>query len=100
VLAKAVERANEHLGEAGVKSLPAALTPHSLRRTFASILFALGRELPYVMAQLGHSDPKMTLGVYARAMMNEGDERGVLGELVGGTSAGTPHRERITASRA
>ena len=33
--------------------------------TFASILFALGRELPVAMDQIGHSDPRMTLTVYA-----------------------------------
>jgi site-specific recombinase XerD len=64
--------------------LPDGLTPHSLRRTFASILFATGRELPYVMAQLGHADPKMTLSVYARVMLGGADEKGRLGDLVGG----------------
>jgi hypothetical protein len=27
--------------------------------------------VPYVMAQAGHSDPKMTLGVYAQVMPRE-----------------------------
>jgi integrase len=39
-----------------------------LRRTFASLLVALGRDPARVMAQMGHSSPTMTLGVYAAAM--------------------------------
>jgi integrase len=40
------------------KRLPQRLTPHSLRRTFASLLFAIGEPPPYVMAQMGHhSEP-------------------------------------------
>ncbi len=40
------------------------VTPDSLRRTFISLLLAAGADIPHVMAQAGHSDPKMTLGVY------------------------------------
>jgi integrase len=39
------------------------VTPHSLRRTFISLLLAAGADVPYVMAQAGHTDPKMTLGL-------------------------------------
>jgi hypothetical protein len=46
--------------------LPEGLTLHSLRRTYASVLFAIGRAGPEVMEQLGHSDPRLTLRVYAR----------------------------------
>jgi integrase len=87
VLARAVERANERRADAGLAPVPEGLTPHALRRTFASVLFALGRELPYVMAQLGHSDPKMTLGVYAKVMLGGEEERGALRALVGSVGA-------------
>ena len=46
--------------------MPKKLTPHSLRRTFASVLVALGEDPAYVMAQLGHTDASFTLSVYAR----------------------------------
>jgi len=59
------------------------MTPHSLRRTFASLLFALGRTAPEVMEQLGHTDPKLTLRIYARAMRQEAGERERLQELAG-----------------
>ena len=48
--------------------LPATVTPHTLRRTFASLCFFAGRDLRWVMGQLGHDDPRMTLAVYAQCM--------------------------------
>jgi integrase len=65
VLDKAVEKADEKLAKNG-HGLPAGLTPHSLRRTFARILFALGESPPYVAAQMGHTTPNLTLSIYAR----------------------------------
>lgn len=68
ILAPAIEHANEQLAEDGREPLPVGLTPHSLRRTFASLLFAIGETPPYVMAQMGHTTATLTLGLYARAM--------------------------------
>jgi integrase len=68
VLDQAVEYANTQLAADGFESLPAGLTPHSLRRTFASLLFAIGETPPYVMAQMGHTTPNLTLAIYARQM--------------------------------
>lgn len=83
VLAKAVERANERLEAADQAPLPEHLTPHSLRRTFASLLFALGHAAPIVMDQLGHTDPKLTLRIYARAMRRDAGEVDRLRALAG-----------------
>ncbi|MEA2406944.1 MAG: integrase [Thermoleophilaceae bacterium] len=63
---------------------PDGLTPHSLRRTFASVLVALGRDPAVVMRQMGHTTPHMTLGVYAAAMVWGDDERRQLRALVEG----------------
>jgi integrase len=52
------------------------VTPHSLRRTFASLLLASGADVPYAMAQLGHEDPKMTLGVYAKKVIASKTDHG------------------------
>ncbi len=68
LLAEAARRANEKRAEEGRMLLPDRLTPHALRRTFASLCFFAGRDLRFVMAQLGHADPRMTLGVYAQTM--------------------------------
>jgi integrase len=63
ILAKAVERADGKLAECKQEHVPTGLTPHSLRRTFASILFALGESPPYVMGQMGHTTPNLTLSI-------------------------------------
>lgn len=81
-LADAVERANERLEKAGVEPI-GKVTPHSLRRTFASLLLATGADVPYVMAQLGHTDPNMTLGVYARVIASKTDHGQALDDLIG-----------------
>jgi integrase len=64
VLAGSVRRANERLTECDLAPLPDGLTPHSLRRTFISLLLAIGEDVPYVMGQVGHSDPKVTLSIH------------------------------------
>ena len=99
VLAKAVETANEQLAKANAEPISAKLTPHSLRRTYASILFAIGEPAPYVMSQLGHVDPKMTLGVYARVMNRRDGEPERLRALVEGADwTATDSNESITSS--
>jgi hypothetical protein len=66
-LRRAAERASVQLEADGLAPLPDGLTPHSLRRTFASLLYLRGEDPVYVMDQLGHSDPKLALRIYARA---------------------------------
>jgi integrase len=83
VIARAVERANLALEADGREPLPDGLTPHSLRRTFASLLFALGEPPTYVMSQMGHTTPGLTLALYAREMNRRDGERGRLRALVG-----------------
>jgi integrase len=63
-----VERANERRAAEGRMLLPATVTPHTLRRTFASLCFFAGRDLRWVMGQLAHDDPRVTLAVYAQCM--------------------------------
>jgi integrase len=83
-MAPAVYRVNERLRLASAAPLPEGLT-HSLRRTFASILVALGVDPAYVMAQMGHADPKLTLSVYAREMRRKDGDRERQRALVAGT---------------
>jgi integrase len=84
VLEPVIARADELLAARGQHPLPAGVTPHKLRHTFASILVALGRDPAYVMQQLGHTDAKFTLAVYAHAMRFSEDERAHLKALVEG----------------
>lgn len=83
VLTKAVEYANAKLAKDDAAPLPGGLTPHSLRRTFASLLFALGESPPYVMAQMGHTTASLTLAIYARQMDRRDGEPERLASLVG-----------------
>lgn len=72
VLMRAVHRANERIAqEGGCEPLPDPLSPHALRRTFASWLVAEGEDAAYVMGELGHTDPTMTLALYARALKSK-----------------------------
>ncbi len=84
ILLAAVKQANERLAEheSEVPALPDGLSPHALRHTFASLLFEAGATVPYVMAQLGHADPKVTLGIYAHVLRRKGDTGDRLDALV------------------
>jgi integrase len=81
-LAPAVEQANVELEGAGGEPI-GAVTPHSLRRTFISLLLAAGADVPYVMAQAGHRDPKTTLGIYAQVISSKADHGAALDGLIG-----------------
>ncbi len=85
MLARAVEQANADLESREQQPLPTGLTPHSLRRTFASLLFALGEPPTYVMSQMGHTTPVLTLAIYAREMNRRDGERQRLKTLVAGS---------------
>jgi hypothetical protein len=82
-LAKAVKQANEALAETRGEPIRGA-TPHSLRRTFISLLLADGADVPYVMAQAGHSDSKMTLSIYGKVIESKTDHGASVDELVFG----------------
>ena len=70
------------------------MTAHKLRHTFASILFVRGEDPPYVMAQLGHTDPAFTLRVYAHAMRRGEGDKERLKALVEGRRLGTIGHQR------
>jgi integrase len=84
MLADAIAAANATLDGKGLPHLPEPLTPHPLRRTFTSILLALGQDVPYVMEQAGHADPNVTLGICARVMRRSPEDKARLKALVEG----------------
>ncbi len=106
VLARSVERADAALTQDELDRLPAGLTPHALRRTFASLLFALGETPPYVMAQMGHTSANLTLSIYARQMDRRDGEPERLRALVEGQYVRTTYEgqaasdERLALARA
>lgn len=54
----------KYLAENSVKAIGRVITPHTLRHTHASILFAKGMDLQSVSDRLGHSDSKITKEIY------------------------------------
>ena len=63
VLELSVERANRHRRRAGLAELP-AITPHSLRRTWATFAALAGRDQKWIADQIGHTTPHFTFSVY------------------------------------
>jgi integrase len=80
-LKRVAQRANETLADQDVSPIPTELSPHSLRRTFASLLYLKGENPVYVMHQMGHADPKLALRIYTK-VMGEQRRRGPGARLV------------------
>jgi integrase len=66
VLPEIVKRANKKRAKEGKLLIPEDLTPHAFRRTFARLCFMAGRELDYVMGQIGHKDATLAVEIYAQ----------------------------------
>jgi integrase len=96
LLAGAVERANAKRAEAGKQLLPDRTTPHTLRRTFASLALATGRNPRWVMAQLGHADARLTLSIYAQVMQRQVTDQTVIWRLM--RFAGEPEKAELGGS--
>ena len=88
ILRPVLARAEELLEARGQASLPPGITPHSLRHTFTSLLFAIGEDPVSVMRQLGHTDPAFTLRAYAHSMSRDAGERERLRALTDGDHGG------------
>lgn len=63
----AVKVANGALAGVGLDPISERVTPHSLRRTYASLRAALRDDPVYIAEQLGHRDARFTFRVYQRA---------------------------------
>jgi integrase len=59
-----IKRANERLSQLGIEPISERVTPHSLRRTYASLRFALGDDPVYVARSLGHTESAFSMEVY------------------------------------
>ncbi len=67
-LKTAIRKANPALLEMGIEPISERVSPHSLRRTFASLRYACGDDPVYVAEQGGWKDPTFPIKVYARAV--------------------------------
>ncbi len=70
-LKAAIKAANVKLEEVGIEPISERVTPHSLRRTYASLRAAVGDHPVYIAEQLGHEDPGFTFRVYQRAVKRQ-----------------------------
>jgi integrase len=59
--------ANDLLRERGVPEI-VECTPHTLRRTYISLLLAAGCDPAYVQQQVGQTDPTLTLRIYQQLL--------------------------------
>ena len=50
---------------------------HDLRHTYASLLIEQGENIKYIQSQLGHSNPTVTLNVYAHLMKQTNQEAAI-----------------------
>ncbi|MGH3642599.1 MAG: tyrosine-type recombinase/integrase [Mycobacterium sp.] len=80
VIEPIVRTANDH--GAGIEHC----TPHSLRRTFASILAEIGVPPRRAMYLLGHTDAKFTMGVYQHVLDLNDDRLEALETILGCTA--------------
>jgi integrase len=67
VFVKAIERANVRLAALGIEPL-GDVRPRGLRRTYASLRTACGDDPMFVSRQIGHTDVRFTLNVYAQSV--------------------------------
>ncbi|MBU4185433.1 MAG: site-specific integrase [Proteobacteria bacterium] len=59
---------NRHYNPALEKAGIGKLRFHDLRHTYASLMIEQGENIKYIQSQLGHSNPTVTLNVYAHLM--------------------------------
>jgi integrase len=73
ILEPAVTAASAALAAAGKPAVQDGVTNHTLRRTFASLLYEAEASPAYVMSQMGHTSSALALEVYAKVMERKRD---------------------------
>lgn len=95
VVAPVQHAATKLRSERGLTALPAKLSAHVFRRTYATLMMEAGAPPRYVQGQLGHESARLTLEVYAR--VSESADRARLGrafdELMAGAVPAEAHRQ-------
>jgi integrase len=76
LLHKAIERANKSLAELDFEPI-GRVSPHGLRRTYASLRCAVGDDIAYTASQLGHENAVFTMRTYTHAVKRRGRLIGV-----------------------
>jgi integrase len=81
VWARNAKRANDAVGEAGVR-VPAGTTMHDLRHFYASLLIKDGQSPKLVQKRLGHAKPSITLNTYSHLWPTDEDATAAVVESV------------------
>jgi integrase len=71
VIRPVVKAGNAAREERGLPPLPVAVTAHTFRRTFVTLMLEAGAPLTYVQDQVGHEDTKTTQEIYARVLRRQ-----------------------------
>jgi hypothetical protein len=71
VIRPVVRAANSARHERGLPPLPVAVTAHTFRRTYVTLMLEAGAPLTYVQDQVGHEDTKNTQEIYARVLRRQ-----------------------------
>jgi integrase len=97
VLPTVVREANRVRRQRGVPPINEAITPHTLRRTYISLLLAHGRPVPFVQRQAGHKDPRTTLMIYTEVIDTDfGPTAEILELLCRYSAEGEPAADRAS----
>ncbi len=72
-----IKRANKRLEKLKIAQISEKVTPHSLRRTYASVRAVLKDDMKYTSDQLGHKDVRFTMNVYTKATKRPAKLKGV-----------------------
>jgi integrase len=71
VIRPVVRAANYARREHGMPPLPLAVTAHTFRRTYVTLMLEAGAPLTYVQDQVGHEDTTTTQEIYARVLRRQ-----------------------------
>jgi integrase len=71
VIRPVVRAANDARRERSMPPLPVAVTAHTFRRTYVTLMLEAGAPLAYVQDQVGHEDTKTTQEIYARVLRRQ-----------------------------
>jgi integrase len=97
ILRPAIKAANAVRAKAGLPAIASGITNHTLRRTFASLLYEAGASPAYVMAQMGHTSSALALEVYAKKMERTRDTGERMDALVRGADWAHPGTNAIAS---
>jgi integrase len=87
IVRPAVTAANVRLAAEGLQPIDVGVTNHTMRRTFASLLYEADASPREVVSQMGHTRADLALEIYAKKMNRDSGTGARMDALVAGVSA-------------